>query len=305
LLHHKIGVISPLIYERIATGFLVLTFGLHALLLSRSTQQLESSLWWEFHSRMGGTPRIRRFAKTLLLLLLYGFTTLFTVILCSTLFAPRPISHWIFFSLASMGTGYSLAKWGRRSAFFSSSPSKIPSTPLGALVWGLSRPIFLPHGRWKIGTLFLLGMGNGYLVYANFPSFVCVLYTFLLALLPIGSLTQQLSRNLAYRGLETQHGISEDTYLQALYLCTGGLGLLGGLICGLGWWIGMFFSDHQSSLWMATVLLGVYLAPLWVSEQTHIAFPYFSTGWALLCKRPLCYTMGMDRISPSISLWDP
>ncbi len=264
IIHTKIGVLSPVIYGRITDGALYLTFGLHALFLRQSTQYLQSTIWWEFHTRMGGAPSSSQWAKGIMLTLLYGITTLFVVSISSRLFGSKPAFHWALFSVGSILAGYSLAAWSRRPPVFSLAPPRIPSSQLGALVWGLLRPIFLPHGSRKASVFFLLATGNGYLAYSHFPDFVCVLYTFLLALLPVGSLTQQLSRNLAYHGLETQHGISESTYLEALYLCTGGLGLIGGVICSLSWSIGLGAAGEYGSFWIATVLIGVYLSPLWV-----------------------------------------
>lgn len=274
LLHHKIGVLSPQIHTWVSTGFLCLIFTFHGAGLRRCTLWLDTECWWSFHTQVGGNPKESQRIKCILHFFFYLVLTLATVLLCIWVVESRPLLHWSIFSLCSMLLGYGSAKATRRHVGFSTQPPQIPASPRGALVWSLLHPLFFPNQiRW-ITLYLLLNLGTGYIAYKNLPIFVGVLYTFCLALLPIWKLTQQLSYNLHYARWESQHGISDHTYLQALYLCTGGIGLLGGSTCTFGWWMGAQAGGSLSAT-MDILLMGVYAAPLWV----------LSTSWLQLDPR--------------------
>ncbi len=270
LLHHKIGVLSPQIHMWVSTGFLWLIFTLHGAGLRCCTLWLDAESWWSFHTQIGGNPRESQRIKCILHLFFYLMLTLTTVLLCRWALEPRPLLHWCLFSLFSMLLGYGSAKTTQREETFSTHPPKIPTSPRGALVWSLLHPLFLPKKkRVHITLLFLLHLGTGYIAYKNLPLFVGVLYTFCLALLAIWQLTQQLSCNLRYSRWESQHGISHHTYLQSLYLCTGSIGLLGGISCTIGWWMGAQAGGSLSTP-VGVLFIGVYAAPLWVLSSTWL-----------------------------------
>ena len=157
LLHHKIGVLSPVIYERIATSFCFFTFILVAWFVGRCIEQVESSVWWKFHSRNGGSPHISCGVKNSVQFLLSGILILFTIFLCSALFGTRPLWHWLSFSFFALLGGVGLARLPRRQKHFASSPPCIPSFPVGALAWGVLRPFFLFRPSFKV-VIFCLAL---------------------------------------------------------------------------------------------------------------------------------------------------